>query len=100
MATAFAQGSTHDFRLFQESRTTPAESIQCLADAGYQGLSRLHPRSQTPDCPAEDDESSIIPAAPESGASAAQVESLFELLLPPLDFCKWGACQVGYNRIY
>lgn len=48
LATAFAKGSTHDFRLFQESRTPLAESIRCLADAGYQGLSRLHPKSQTP----------------------------------------------------
>jgi IS5 family transposase len=48
IATAFARGSIHDFRLFQESRTTLAESIRCLGDAGYQGLSHLHPRSQTP----------------------------------------------------
>ena len=48
IATAFANGSTHDFRLFKESKTTMASQVLCLADAGYQGLADLHLNSQTP----------------------------------------------------
>ena len=48
IATAFANGSTHDFRLFKESKTTLANQVLCLADAGYQGLADLHANSQTP----------------------------------------------------
>jgi len=48
IATAFANGSTHDFRLFKESRTVLACQVLCLADAGYQGLADLHANSQTP----------------------------------------------------
>jgi len=48
IATAFANGSTHDFRLFKESRTVMASQVLCLADAGYQGLADLHTHSRTP----------------------------------------------------
>ncbi len=48
IATAFAQGSQHDFALFKESRSIFAKHIRSLADAGYQGLSVLHENSQTP----------------------------------------------------
>ena len=48
IATAFANGSTHDFRLFKESKTALADQVLCLADAGYQGLVDLHANSQTP----------------------------------------------------
>jgi transposase len=48
IATAFADGSVHDFQLFKSSRMGIAEEIECLADAGYQGLSKLHLNSQTP----------------------------------------------------
>lgn len=48
IATAFANGSTHDFRLFKESKTVMAYQVLCLADAGYQGLADLHANSQTP----------------------------------------------------
>ena len=48
IATAFASGSTHDFRLFKESRTAMACQVLVLADAGYQGLTGLHTNSQTP----------------------------------------------------
>jgi len=47
IATAFANGSTHDFRLFKESKTIMAYHVHCLADAGYQGLADLHTNSQT-----------------------------------------------------
>jgi hypothetical protein len=48
IATAFANGSTHDFHLFEESKTVMAYHMLCLADAGYQGLADLHTNSQTP----------------------------------------------------
>jgi hypothetical protein len=48
IATAFAKGHTHDFRLFKESNLNIDESIYCLADAGYQGLMKLHGNSKTP----------------------------------------------------
>ena len=48
IATAFANGSTHDFSLFKESKTVMACQVLCLADAGYQGLTALHTNSQTP----------------------------------------------------
>ena len=48
IATAFANGSTHDFRLFKESKTVMACQVLCLADAGYQGLADLHANSRTP----------------------------------------------------
>jgi len=48
IATAFANGSTHDFRLFKESQTSMAYQVLCLADAGYQGLADLHANSKTP----------------------------------------------------
>ena len=48
IATAFAQGSMHDFQLFKSSRIGLRAEIECLADAGYQGLAKLHGNSQTP----------------------------------------------------
>jgi len=48
IATAFANGSTHDFRLFKESRTALACQVLVLADAGYQGLADLHANNLTP----------------------------------------------------
>jgi len=48
VATAFANGSKHDFQLFKEEQLEFAEHIQVLADAGYQGLADLHENCQTP----------------------------------------------------
>ncbi len=48
IATAFANGSTHDFRLFKESKTAIAKQTLCLADSGYQGLMDLHANSKIP----------------------------------------------------
>jgi len=48
LATAFAKGKTHDFQLFKASRSALCKSICGLADAGYQGLAKLHGNSQTP----------------------------------------------------
>ncbi len=50
LATAFATGSTHDFKLFKLSRTATAIAahICCLGDLGYLGLTHLHANAQTP----------------------------------------------------
>ena len=48
IATAFAKGSMHDFQLFKTSRTGILAETECLADTGYQGLTKLHANSQTP----------------------------------------------------
>jgi transposase len=48
LATAFANGRTHDLELFKQSRCIPVHSTRALADAGYQGLVAIHPNSQTP----------------------------------------------------
>ena len=48
IATAFGNGSTHDFRLFKESKTVMAYQVLYLADAGYQGLADFHINSRTP----------------------------------------------------
>ena len=48
IATAFAQGTTHDFQLFKNSRNLLAQHISVLADAGYQCLATFHLNSHTP----------------------------------------------------
>ncbi len=48
LATAFATGSTHDFKLFKRSRSAMASHTQCVGDLGYLGLAHLHANAQTP----------------------------------------------------
>jgi len=48
VATAFSQGSKHDFQLFKDQKLNIAEHVRILADAGYQGLANLHENCQTP----------------------------------------------------
>lgn len=48
IATAFSEGKKHDFRLFKESIDAIAPEILCLADSGYQGLTKRHINSETP----------------------------------------------------
>ncbi len=48
LATAFANGHTHDFQLFRDSRAEISKHIGVLGDAGYQGLMEVHTNSQTP----------------------------------------------------
>ena len=48
VATAFSQGSKHDFQLFKDKKLEIAQHIRILADAGYQGLADLHENCQTP----------------------------------------------------
>ncbi|MGL5925219.1 transposase family protein [Chroococcidiopsis sp.] len=42
------KGRTHDFKLFKRSRMPLRPSQLCLADQGYQGLSKLHRGACTP----------------------------------------------------
>ena len=48
VATAFSQGSKHDFQLFKDQKLNIAQHVRILADAGYQGLANLHENCQTP----------------------------------------------------
>jgi hypothetical protein len=48
VATAFRQGSKHDFQLFKDDKLKMAEHVRILADAAYQGLADLHANCQTP----------------------------------------------------
>ncbi len=68
IATAFANGSQHDFHLFKENLSGIADHIRCLADAGYQGLVDLHANSQTPA-----KKSKHHPLTPEQKASNRQL---------------------------
>jgi hypothetical protein len=46
--TRFAKGARHDFSLYKRSKTKLPETVECLADSGYQGLLELHKNSRTP----------------------------------------------------
>jgi IS5 family transposase len=48
ICTAHGRGSIHDFALYKHSQLELHESFELLADSGYQGLTKLHERSQTP----------------------------------------------------
>ncbi|MBL3284686.1 IS5 family transposase domain protein [Rickettsiales endosymbiont of Paramecium tredecaurelia] len=48
ICTAFANGKRHDFRLFKESRTKINPSIKAITDTGYQGIQKLHSKSELP----------------------------------------------------
>lgn len=48
ICTAHGRGSTHDFALYKDSQLELHESLELLADSGYQGLVKLHERSRTP----------------------------------------------------
>eukprot|EP01132_Coremiostelium_polycephalum_P000163 gene163-217_t len=48
ICTAFSNGKCHDFRLFKESRTHLHSTTKLIVDTGYQGISKLHARSELP----------------------------------------------------
>lgn len=48
LATDFCHGSQHDFRLFKQKHYPFAEQTCLLADAGYQGLAKIHSNCMTP----------------------------------------------------
>jgi hypothetical protein len=48
ICTAHGQGKMHDFRLFRQSKIPISPTIECLVDKGYQGIQKLHCKSQVP----------------------------------------------------
>ena len=48
LATDFCHGSRHDFRLFKQNHYPLAQQTCLLADAGYQGLAKIHSNSIIP----------------------------------------------------
>lgn len=48
ICTAFANGKRHDFRLFKESKTKINPDIKVITDTGYQGIHKLHAKSELP----------------------------------------------------
>lgn len=48
LATACCEGKQADFALFKQSKTVLISARLCLADSGYQGLSKLCPQACTP----------------------------------------------------
>lgn len=48
MCTAFANGKRHDFRVFKESKTQGHPLINVVTDSGYQGLQKIHAKTQIP----------------------------------------------------
>jgi hypothetical protein len=48
LSAAFCAGKKHDFQLFKESGLSLPPHVLLLADAGYQGVTKIHRNSQTP----------------------------------------------------
>lgn len=48
ICTAHGKGKKHDFQLFKGSKIKVNESIEILADKGYQGIKKIHNSSCTP----------------------------------------------------
>jgi hypothetical protein len=48
ICTAFANGKRHDFRLFKESKTQIHPAIGVVTDTGYQGIQKIHAKTQMP----------------------------------------------------
>ena len=48
ICTAFSNGKRHDFRLFKESKTKMHPDIKVITHTGYQGLQKLHNKSELP----------------------------------------------------
>ena len=48
ICTSFSNGKTHDFRLFKQSKISIHPAIEVLTDSGYQGLQKIHAKTQMP----------------------------------------------------
>jgi len=48
ICSAFVNGKRHDFRLFKESKTNIHPEIKAITDTRYQGLQKLHSKSELP----------------------------------------------------
>ena len=70
IATAFGNGSIHDFRLFKENYAGMAPDVMCLADTGYLGINKIHANSQIPT-----KKSKLHPLSPEQKAANRKLAS-------------------------
>jgi hypothetical protein len=48
LCVAFANGRTHDFRLFKRSKVRILPRIESVTDTGYLGIAKLHGNSTLP----------------------------------------------------
>jgi Transposase DDE domain len=48
ICTDFSNGKRHDFRLFKESKTLIHPEVKVITDTGYQGIKKLHDKSEMP----------------------------------------------------
>jgi hypothetical protein len=48
ICTDFSKGKCHDFRLLKEYKTHIRTKIQVITDTGYQGIKKLHKKSELP----------------------------------------------------
>lgn len=48
ICTSYSNGKKHDFRLYKESKTKIHPGINVLTDSGYQGLQKLHIKTEMP----------------------------------------------------
>ncbi len=48
ICTAYTNGKRHDFRLFKESKIKIHPEIKVLTDTGYQGIQKIHAKSELP----------------------------------------------------
>jgi len=48
ICTAFSNLKGHDFSLFKESKTNVHTKIKVIGDTGYQGIQKLHNKSELP----------------------------------------------------
>ena len=48
ICTDFSNGKRHDFRLYKESKIRIHPETKAITDTGYQGIQKLHKKSQLP----------------------------------------------------
>ena len=48
MCLGHGKGRTHDFRLFKNTGVKFHKSVKVIADKGYQGIAKIHEKSETP----------------------------------------------------
>lgn len=48
ICTNYTKGKRHDFRLFKESKTNIHPDTNLITDTGYQGLKKIHAKSELP----------------------------------------------------
>ncbi|MCT7953155.1 transposase [Ancylothrix sp. C2] len=48
VCTAVAKGKEHDFKIFKITKIKINKDVKCPADKGYQGIIKIHKKSQTP----------------------------------------------------